>query len=609
MRPHLRVLASLAVFILLLVASAQAQITVTEEDERATVGKRISIQTFVAETPSNFQTLFEKSGEGKVFDFRPYDYAVESEGVQDRRRIENASSEAPFIQQYENAGAGIVAATRLNAVAVAGADSTFWDYERTSENQFELFGASYIIDLDADGDGEKPDTLEFQYNPPLIHRPLPLNYGDTWSQITGYTISVLGTEVNSEIESEVDGYGTLKTPAGSVPVLRLRSSTIDTTSLAGIEQVSRTTTVTFVPKDARFTASILHDDDKNEILRASYSVLADRGTLFQIGQGETPTVSAHGAVLTFDQASSTSGQVDISRYDTTPFNNTYSGSATSGDGTSITPNTVWDERYYDVRSQNLNDFSATICLDFDPTPGISDDGKLVVLKRETASQSWSPLDSFVDNNQLCARTISTFSQFAVGSNSTHNSLPVELMEFTATVDDSDGILQWRTASETNNVGFEVQHQPPTAADYSTEGFVKGTGTTTAAQQYRYRVEDLALGSHRFRLNQIDTDGTTSLSSPVQISVRGARDLMLEALGSNPVRQSTEFRLAVPKPGNVTVTLFNVLGQKERVLYEGRMTPGRIRTVGLQTENLPSGTYFVRLSATTGTRTRRLVVVH
>jgi VCBS repeat-containing protein len=222
------------------------------------------------------------------------------------------------------------------------------------------------------------------------------------------------------------------------------------------------------------------------------------------------------------------------------------------------------------------------------------------------SDAGTPSDSTDD--VLIARGLTTFGTFHLASNSGDNPLPVELTAWTATVDGSAALLQWRTASETNNAGFEVLHQRPDARTYDALGFVEGAGTTQEPQSYRFRAGDLAPGTHRFQLRQVDTDGTATRSEPVTVTIEAERTLTLRATGPNPVRQATQFAFTVPQSGPAEVVLYNVLGQRIRTLYAETATVGRQQTVALAVQDLPSGTYFVRLSAPGGTRTQRIVVV-
>jgi hypothetical protein len=188
-------------------------------------------------------------------------------------------------------------------------------------------------------------------------------------------------------------------------------------------------------------------------------------------------------------------------------------------------------------------------------------------------------------------------------------LPVEMTRFDVTTDGPNAaVLAWATASETNNAGFGVQHRAPGADDFDRLGFVEGTGTTSAAQSYRYRADGLEAGTHAFRLKQVDSDGTTTLSDTVrvQLSVRGA--YALSGPAPNPVREQGRLTLRVKKAQQVEVALFDALGRQVRVLHDGRVPARRPLTLEVRPEDATSGTYFLRVRGERFTTTRRVVIV-
>ena len=191
---------------------------------------------------------------------------------------------------------------------------------------------------------------------------------------------------------------------------------------------------------------------------------------------------------------------------------------------------------------------------------------------------------------------------------TADGLPVEMAGFAATATESGALLKWHTASETGNAGFEVQHQGPEAPGFEGIGFVDGSGTTTAPQSYQYRLSGLEPGTHRFRLQQRDTDGSTSLTDPVALSIEAERALSLMVVGPTPVRQSARLAFTTRQDGKARVTLYNTLGQQVRRLPARQARAGKRYEVDLPVGGLPSGTYFVRLSGPTGTRAEKIVVL-
>jgi hypothetical protein len=189
-------------------------------------------------------------------------------------------------------------------------------------------------------------------------------------------------------------------------------------------------------------------------------------------------------------------------------------------------------------------------------------------------------------------------------------LPVELTDFTATADGSAARLRWMTASETNNAGFEVQHAPGSlsSAAWSTLGFVEGAGTTQEPQTYQFGTGELEPGSHRFRLKQVDTDGTTHLSDVVRVTLRIQHPLRLTAPAPHPVRGSATLQFGLRSSQPTTVVLYDMLGRRITTLYEGTPAPHQMNTVRINADDMPSGLYFVRLRAGNHTETRRVTIV-
>ena len=189
---------------------------------------------------------------------------------------------------------------------------------------------------------------------------------------------------------------------------------------------------------------------------------------------------------------------------------------------------------------------------------------------------------------------------------TSSGLPVEMTGFTATATGSGALLKWRTASETGNAGFEVQHQGPGATSFESAGFVEGAGTTASPQNYQYRLPSLEPGTHRFRLQQRDTDGTTSLTDPVALSIEAERALTFDTTGPNPVRREARFAFTVRQTGPAKVRLYNALGQRVETLFSETATAGERYAVQVSVADLPTGKYFVQLSGPSGTRVQQIV---
>ncbi|NBC17661.1 MAG: T9SS type A sorting domain-containing protein, partial [Bacteroidetes bacterium] len=185
-------------------------------------------------------------------------------------------------------------------------------------------------------------------------------------------------------------------------------------------------------------------------------------------------------------------------------------------------------------------------------------------------------------------------------------LPVELVAFTATADGRDAVLRWETASETNNAGFEVQRLDD--AGWSALTFVDGHGTTETPQRYQQRVEALEAGSHRFRLKQIDFDGTFEYSPEVEVYIDLPDAFVVDPVYPNPFNPQATLRFGVQQTQHVQVHLYNTLGQRVDTLYDREMPAGQVVTLTIDGSDLPSGTYFVHAQGRSIRHTQSITLV-
>ena len=127
-------------------------------------------------------------------------------------------------------------------------------------------------------------------------------------------------------------------------------------------------------------------------------------------------------------------------------------------------------------------------------------------------------------------------------------IPVELVSFDAVVNGTDVSLSWATVSETNNAGFEVQTL--SGENWNALAFVQGNGTTTEAQTYRFTAEDNAVGTHTFRLKQIDFDGAFEYSDELEVAVETPGTHLLTSAYPNPFNPQSQFTLTAPLGSNL-----------------------------------------------------------
>ncbi|MCK7518916.1 MAG: hypothetical protein MZV64_14925 [Ignavibacteriales bacterium] len=131
-------------------------------------------------------------------------------------------------------------------------------------------------------------------------------------------------------------------------------------------------------------------------------------------------------------------------------------------------------------------------------------------------------------------------------------------------------LSWTTATELNNNGFSIERKTG-SSNWQTIGFVKGSGTTTAINNYNFADRNiLSQTIYSYRLKQIDFDGTFSYSKVVQVSTNLISTFELKQNYPNPFNPSTQISFSLAQNGFVTLSVFNLLGQEVKNLVNGSM---------------------------------------
>jgi hypothetical protein len=173
-------------------------------------------------------------------------------------------------------------------------------------------------------------------------------------------------------------------------------------------------------------------------------------------------------------------------------------------------------------------------------------------------------------------------------------IPVELASFTGKVVDGKVILNWRTSTETNNQGFDVE-QSSDSKNFEKIGFVPGFGTTTESHSYSYTTNVQNSERQYFRLRQVDFDGSYEFSNIVEVLAPVPASYNISQNYPNPFNPSTKISFEVPASAKIKITVYNALGQKISDLTDRQYSAGRYDLI-FQAGNLSSGLYFYTIEA-------------
>jgi hypothetical protein len=190
-------------------------------------------------------------------------------------------------------------------------------------------------------------------------------------------------------------------------------------------------------------------------------------------------------------------------------------------------------------------------------------------------------------------------------------IPVEFLSIAANYRNGTVLVLWRTASESNCAGYEVQRSTDQSA-WQPVGYVPGHGTTQ--EEYAYAFEDLPpappaqVTTLYYRLKQMDLDGAFGYSPVVNVTIDGAPySLALHAAYPNPASERITLRFSLPEAVHARMTVYALSGQ-QMMSFEGADLSGAgEHLLTVNTSSLMAGSYLVELAAGDARLVRQFVV--
>ena len=255
----------------------------------------------------------------------------------------------------------------------------------------------------------------------------------------------------------------------------------------------------------------------------------------------------------------------------------------------------------------------------------------IILKTPDGGSNWFSQESGTINTLSSVNFVDENTGWVVGANGTilkttngGGIVPVELTTFTAIAQYNYVELNWATATELNNLGFEIQKSPsPTPSlregaleqfNWQPIGFVNGNGTSTEIINYTFTDLNPLEGKSFYRLKQIDFDGTFEYSNIIEVDFSLPIGFSLEQNYPNPFNPTTTIKYSVPnvtlggaKGSNVQLKIYDVLGNEVATLINEEKPAGNYE-IRFDAAKLSSGVYFYQLKAERFLETKKMILL-
>lgn len=185
-------------------------------------------------------------------------------------------------------------------------------------------------------------------------------------------------------------------------------------------------------------------------------------------------------------------------------------------------------------------------------------------------------------------------------------IPVELTSFSTSVIGNTVLINWETATETNNSGFEIQRKQ-SGDDWNTLAFIQGRGTTLEPSTYSYIDDEPGAGSVSYRLKQIDYDGTFTFSNEIKLDINPTNFELFQNY-PNPFNPETRISFSLPVKEFVTLSVYNVNGELVQKPIDNKELNAGSHSIIFDSKGLSSGVYLYRFYSNSFSAVKKMTLL-
>jgi hypothetical protein len=220
------------------------------------------------------------------------------------------------------------------------------------------------------------------------------------------------------------------------------------------------------------------------------------------------------------------------------------------------------------------------------------------LKKITFNTSGDEIYFHLSDLSVVSENTANVKRFLFSDTPQGNPLPVELSSFNVLQIGSSVLLKWRTETEINNFGFDVERASylnGSIFQWRKIGFVEGSGNSNSPQKYSFIDNPQAGSKYYYRLKQIDSDGQFEYSDVICIEINMPNEYAIYQNYPNPFNPSTTIKYNLPVDADVQLRIYDVLGREVQIVVNEFQKAGTYN-IPFKAEGLSSGIYFCRMNS-------------
>ncbi len=187
-----------------------------------------------------------------------------------------------------------------------------------------------------------------------------------------------------------------------------------------------------------------------------------------------------------------------------------------------------------------------------------------------------------------------------------NTLPVELLSFTAKKEDGKIVVNWSTASEINNDFFTIERSHD-GENWEILKETKGAGNSSSLILYSEYDENPFEGVSYYRLKQTDYDGQFKYSQTASVGSANDHALKITAF-PNPVNSYMFVEFETQNKSNIDASLYDQNGIRVKQILKQYYDKGSYKVL-VYTDDLAAGFYYIRLNTNTEGVATKVSVIH